>query len=78
MIRNIVCIDHQIGNQKFEFICEHDASTTIIKEALCHYMKVVGQIEDQVNAQKEQMAQAPVEGQPVPEISPEEPKPEEV
>ena len=56
MLKNIVRLEHIVADKAFHFHCDHDASTTMIKEALCQFMKFVGQIEDQVKAQIDQSA----------------------
>ncbi len=54
MLKNIVRLEHTVADKLFHFHCDHDASTGMIKEALCQFLKFVGQIEDQVRAQSEQ------------------------
>lgn len=79
MLKNIVRLEHTIADKSFHFLSDHDASTTAIKEALCQFLKFVGQIEDQAKAyQEQQKAENPVAEQSVPDIQPEEPKVEAV
>lgn len=66
MIKNIVRLEHTIADKAFHFYCDHDASTTMIKESLCQFMKFVGQIEDQVKAQID--ASAPPMEPPIPDV----------
>ncbi len=74
MIKNLVRIEQEISEKVFHFLCDHDADTKIIKEALCQFLKIIGQIEDQVKANEaQQQSEAPVPEQPVPDIQPVEP-----
>lgn len=50
MLKNLVRLEHMVQDKVIHMYCDHDTSTTAIKEALCQFMKYVGMIEDQVKA----------------------------
>lgn len=72
MLKNTVQIDHVIGNNTYTFICGNTAPLTEIKDALCQFMKFVGNAEDQAKAQLEQQAatQAEEQKEQEPDIKP--------
>lgn len=69
MLKNTVQIDYIIGSNTYSFICGNTAPLSEVKEALCYYMKYVGNIEDQVKAQQESQEQDKKEQEP--DIAPE-------
>ena len=68
MIKNTVQIDYIIGSNTYTFICGNTSPLPEIKEALCHFLKYVGNIEDQAKAQQE--AQGAEQKDQAPDIEP--------
>lgn len=52
MIKNFSRIEYKIGNRNYEFVCEMDSPFVEIREALFHFIKQIGQIEDYAKAQE--------------------------
>jgi len=50
MIKSIAGLKYVIGNREFHFYCDNDSPTTEVKEAFFHFLKVIGQIEDNAKA----------------------------
>lgn len=50
MIKNLSRIEFKAGEKEIHLLCESDTSTAIVKDALCYFLKVVGQIEDAAKA----------------------------
>jgi hypothetical protein len=59
MIKNLSQIELLVENKVCRFICDHDTSLVIVKEALFQFQKYIGQIEDAAKA--EQLKQQPKE-----------------
>ncbi len=53
MLRNLIQLEHVIGEKPFRFICAPDAPIQQVKDALLEFLKYVGKIEDEVRAQTE-------------------------
>lgn len=73
MIKNLVCLEHEIAGKKFCFIADLNSTTGPVKEALCHFLMVVGQIEDQAKADAERIKAEQEAHQQVTEVKVEEP-----
>lgn len=54
MLKNLVKLEHIVANKAIHLLCDNDAPLASVKEALCQFLKYIGQIEDQVKAQQEQ------------------------
>jgi hypothetical protein len=52
MLKNIVKLEHQIGDKSYQFICDNDAPLTSVKETLVKFIQYVGTLEDQIIAQQ--------------------------
>ncbi len=68
MLKNTVQIDYIIGSNTYTFICGNTSPLPEIKEALCYYMKYIGNIEDHAKSQQE--AQASEQKEQAPDIAP--------
>lgn len=55
MLKNIVKLEVSIEERVYTFLCDNDAPLNHIKEALFQYQKFIGQIEDSVKAQQDQI-----------------------
>jgi ABC-type glycerol-3-phosphate transport system substrate-binding protein len=53
MLKNISQLEYVIAGKVFHFACDMDSELHLVKEALCQFMKFVGNIEDQLQAQKQ-------------------------
>lgn len=69
MLKHTVQIDYIIGSNAYTFICGNTAPLHEVKEALCHFLKYVGNIEDQAKASQEAVEQEQKEKEP--DIAPE-------
>lgn len=56
MLKNISKLEVVIGEKTYSLLCDNDSPTTSIKEACFQFLKFVGQVEDQVKAQNEQVS----------------------
>lgn len=77
MLKNITQLEHIVAGKVFHFMCEMDSELPAVKEALCQFLKFVGNIEDQHKANQ---ATTNAESSSVcvkPEVQPEVPKPTE-
>lgn len=74
MIKNLSQIELLIENKICRFICDHDTSLVIVKEALFQFQKYIGQIEDAAKSQQE-ASKDQVKIEPIPQVD-EEPKQE--
>jgi hypothetical protein len=54
MLKNIVRLEHKVDNRIFHLLCDNDAPTGHVKEALFQFLKYIGQIEDQAKTQQAQ------------------------
>ena len=70
MLKNLVQLDHKIGENTYQFLCQNTAPLHEIKDALCQFMKYVGNIEDQVRANQEAEKQK-TSSEDAPDITPE-------
>ena len=66
MLKNIIKLEHEVGEKSYQFLCENDSPIASIKEALVKFLQYVGQIEDQIKAnqpsvepEKEPVAEEP-------------------
>lgn len=50
MLRNLVQLEHKIGDKIFHFACDNTSPINEVKNALFEFLKIVGNIEDQVKA----------------------------
>ena len=57
MIINLATLQHIIGQNVHRYETSAHATTIEIKEALCYFMKLIGNIEDQQKAQTEATAE---------------------
>ncbi len=55
MLRNLVKFEHVIGEKIYHFLCDNDSPIEHVKESLVQFIKMAGQVEDQIKAK---MAQA--------------------
>lgn len=67
MLKNKVHLEYQIEQRNFCFICDNDAPTSFIKEALFQFQKYVGAIEDAALAQQKAQEEANKPVEPVEE-----------
>ena len=51
MLKNVIQLEHQVGDKVYHLMCDNDSPLADVKDALCQFMKYVGNIEDQVKAQ---------------------------
>jgi hypothetical protein len=51
-LKNLSQITHTIGDNVYHFIVDPKSPITEVKEALCSFMKYVGNVEDAVKAQQ--------------------------
>jgi len=54
MLKNLAQLEITIENKSFRFLCDSDASTLYIKEALFQFQKYIGAVEDAAKARMEQ------------------------
>lgn len=54
MLKNLVQLEHIVGDKTYRFFCEQTSPISEIKDALCQFMKYVGNIEDQIKARQEE------------------------
>lgn len=54
MIKNISRLEHKIGDRVYQVLCDTESPLAELKEALCQFLKFVGQVEDHVKAQQAQ------------------------
>ncbi len=54
MLKNIVKLECQVGEKIYQLLCDNDSPIEHLKEVLFQFQKYIGQIEDNVKAQKEQ------------------------
>jgi len=55
MLKNISRLEIIIDKKSHQYTCEMDSSTEHVKEALFQFLKYVGQIEDAVKKQQEEI-----------------------
>jgi hypothetical protein len=68
MLKNITRIEHKVNDRVFHLFCDSDSPLNEVKEALVEFLKIVGNIEDQVKANQEaQKAQPEVSSEEVQE-----------
>lgn len=72
MIKNFVRMEVQVAGKDYYFMADQDSTTGPVKEALCHFIKIIGQIEDQAKAALDQKKPA-VSEEESPDIQLEEP-----
>lgn len=65
MLKNLARLEHVIGERAYHLFCDQSSPIHEIKEALCEFLKFVGNIEDQVKQQ-----QASTQTESVPDIEP--------
>jgi hypothetical protein len=63
MLKNIIRLEHSVGNKVYHFLCDNDSPLDHVKEALFQFTKYAGQIEDQMKTQQEQIKKAQEEKQ---------------
>lgn len=56
MLKNLTQLELTIGDKVYQFTCAPDSPLEHIKEVLFQFQKYVGQIEDNIKAQKAQQA----------------------
>lgn len=56
MLKNIVKLEHKVGERIYQFILDNDSPLEHVKEVLFQFQKYIGQIEDQAKAHKEAQA----------------------
>ena len=76
MLKNLTQLEHAISGKIFRFSCDIDAELPMVKEALCQFMKFVGNIEDQMKTQSATVNPETSPVVPPQEIKPEQPKAE--
>jgi hypothetical protein len=54
-------LEYRIGEKSYQFLCSQDSPLIEVKEALFQFLKLVGQIEDQVRESQKQQESAPKE-----------------
>lgn len=52
MLKNISKLELAIGEKIYQFICDSDCPLNDVKEALFQILKYIGQIEDNIKAQR--------------------------
>ena len=57
MITNIVKIEHKVNDKVFHLLCDNDTPLIIVREALFQFLKIIGQIEDEIKANQETKAE---------------------
>ncbi len=53
MLKNVIKLETVVNGKAFTFISDDQPTSIDIKEALFHFIKFIGQIEDQAKAQQE-------------------------
>ncbi len=72
MIKNLTQLEFMIADKVYHFVCAPDAPLEHVKEALCQFIKYVGQVQDQVSAMeaaKKEQEQKQAADQPVAPIA---------
>ncbi len=59
MLKIIARLEHRIGDNVYQFLCNQDAPTTEIKDVLCQFMKYVVCIEDAAAQKAKEEASEP-------------------
>jgi hypothetical protein len=52
MLKNVTQLEHKVGERVFHLLCDPSSPLNEVKEALCAFLKYVGNIEDNVAAQQ--------------------------
>ena len=65
MLKNLSKLELVIENKLYQLLCDHDSPLASVKEFLFQCQKYIGQIEDNLKAQQDQV-------KPEPDIKPEE------
>lgn len=69
MLKNLVQLEHKIGENVYHLFCDPNSPIPEIKEALFAFVKYVGQVEDQIKQQQaERQAEAPKEEEKEPPL----------
>lgn len=58
MLKNLSGLEYKGAQKIYHFMCDQDSPLNEIKDALFHFTKYVGQIEDAIKAQQAAEAQA--------------------
>lgn len=53
MLKNLSQLEVSIEGKSYRFHCDIDSPLAAVKEALFQFQKYIGQVEDQINSQKE-------------------------
>lgn len=69
MIKNLVQLEHTIGDKVYRLACDNDSPLNEIKDALFQFLKIVGNIEDQIKAKQASQEEKKPED-PIVDISP--------
>ncbi len=64
MLKNIVKLECIIENKVYQLLCDNDSPLHHLKEVLFQFQKYVGQLEDDVKAQREAQEHPKVEDIP--------------
>ena len=52
MIKNIIRLEHVVGDKIFHFTCDNDSPIANIKDALIQFMKCIVEVEDNIKSQQ--------------------------
>lgn len=65
MLKNIVRLEHIVGDRVYHLLCDNDSPITEVREALNNFLNLMDQIEANVKAQQEQKAAEEASKDPV-------------
>ena len=57
MTKTSSTFEHRVGDKVFLFICDQEANTMEAASSLCHFMKILAQIEDAAKERQVQQEQ---------------------
>ncbi len=53
MLKNITRLEHEIGEKSYHFLCDMDSPLNEVREALCQFLKYIGNLEDELRVKFE-------------------------
>lgn len=68
MLKNIIKLECKIGEKMYQLLCDNDSPLEHLKEVLFQFQKYVGQIEDNIKAQREKLEAESKEKNPQDEV----------
>lgn len=68
MLKNVVRLEHKIGERVYHFMCDNDSPTSEVKDAIFQFSAFVASIEKQAQDAAAKQAEQKAAEEPKPEV----------